>query len=103
MVPRVKGFGDGAWDTLKGTVSRLGHFAEYGYKVATDSHYREQASNSTLGDAKAAKSFAVTVVTDPGKAADEISNTPAHAWHALKTTYNEAAARGHGSEFIGRM
>jgi hypothetical protein len=99
----VKGFCHGARDGLKGTVSGLGHLAEDGYMLATDSHYRERAWNSALSDAKAAKNFAVTAVTDLGKVTDEISHTANHAWHALETAYNEAAARGHGSEFIGQI
>jgi hypothetical protein len=99
----VRGFGHGASDSLKATVNGLGHLAEDGYKVATDSHYREQAWNSALSDAKAAKNFVVTAGTDPGKAADEISHTASYAWHALETAYNEAAAHGHGSEFIGQI
>jgi hypothetical protein len=42
-------------------------------------------------------------VTDPGKAAEEIGNTASHAWHALETAYNRAAARGQGSESTGQI
>jgi hypothetical protein len=99
----VKGVGEGAWDGVKGTVVGVGHLAEDGYKLATDGQYREQVWNSALNDAKAAANFAATAVTDPGKAADEIGNTASHAWHALETAYNQAAARGQGSEFIGQI
>jgi hypothetical protein len=99
----ARGVGEGAWDGVKGTVSGVGHLAEGGYKLATDSHYREQAWNSALNDAKSAANFAATAVTDPGKAADEIGNTTSHTWHALETAYNEAAARGQGSEFLGQI
>jgi hypothetical protein len=99
----LKGAFKGGWDGLKGTVSGIGSLAEDGYKLATDSHYREQVWNSAVNDAKAAANFAQTAVTDPGKAADEIGNTATHAWHALETAYNQAAARGQGSEFIGQI
>jgi endonuclease G, mitochondrial len=99
----AKGVGEGAWDGVKGTVSGVGHLAEDGYKLATDSQYREQAWNSAVNDAKAAANFAATAVTDPGKAADEIGNTASHAWHTLETAYNQAAAHGQGSEFIGQI
>jgi endonuclease G, mitochondrial len=99
----VKGVGEGAWDGVKGTVSGVGHLAEDGYKLATDSQYREHAWNSAVNDAKAAANFAATAVTDPGKAADEIGTTASHAWHTLETAYNQAAARGQGSEFIGQI
>jgi endonuclease G, mitochondrial len=99
----VKGVGEGAWDGVKGTVSGVGHLAEDGYKIATDSQYREQAWNSAVNDAKAAANFAATAVTDPGKAADEIGNTASRAWHALETAYNQAASRGQGDEFIGQI
>jgi hypothetical protein len=99
----VKGVGEGAWDGVKGTVTGVGHLAEDGYKLATDGNYREQVWNSALNDAKAAANFAATAVTNPGKAADEIGNTASHAWHALETAYNQANARGQGSEFIGQI
>jgi hypothetical protein len=38
------------------------HLAEDGYKLATDSHYREQAWNSAVNDAKAAANSAATAV-----------------------------------------
>lgn len=99
----AKGIAEGAWDGVKGTVSGVGRLAEDGYNLATDSHYREQVWNSTVNDAKAAANFAVTAVTDPGEAADEIGNTASHTWHALETAYNQAAARGQSSEFIGQI
>jgi hypothetical protein len=33
---------------VKGTVSGVGHLAEDGYKLATDSYYREQVWNSAV-------------------------------------------------------
>jgi DNA/RNA non-specific endonuclease len=99
----AKGVGEGAWDGVKGTVVGVGHLAEDGYKLATDGHYREQVWNSALSDARAAANFAATAVTDPGKAADEIGNTASHAWHALENAYNQAAAHGQSSEFIGQL
>lgn len=99
----AKGVGEGAWDGVKGTVAGVGHLAEDGYKLATDGKYREQTWNSALDTAKAAGHFAETAVTDPGKAADEIGTTASHAWHALETSYHQAAAHGQGSEFIGQL
>src|SRR5262249_46295354 len=99
----AKGVGEGAWDGVKGTVAGVGHLAEDGYKLATDGKYREQTWNSALNMAKAAGNFAETAVTDPGKAADEIGTTASHAWHALETSYHQAAAHGQGSEFIGQL
>jgi hypothetical protein len=99
----AKGVGEGAWDGLKDTVAGVGHLAADGYKLATDSNYRQHAWNSAVNDAKAAANFAATAVTDPGKAASEIGNTASHAWNALESAYNEAAARGQGSEFIGQI
>ena len=99
----AKGVGEGAWDGLKGTVAGVGHLAEDGYKLATDGKYREQTWNSALNTAKAAGHFAETAITDPGKAADEIGTTASHAWHALESSYHEAAAHGQSSEFIGQL
>jgi hypothetical protein len=99
----AKGVGEGAWEGVKGTVSGVGHLAEDGYKLATDSQYRKQVWSSAVNDAKATANFAATAVTDPGKAADEIGNTASHAWNALETAYNQAAARGQGGEFIGQI
>ena len=99
----TKGVGEGAWDGVKGTVTGVGHLAEDGYKLATDGQYREQTWNSALNTAKAAGHFAETAITDPGKAADEIGNTARHAWQALQSSYHQAAAHGHGSEFIGQL
>jgi hypothetical protein len=99
----AKGVGEGAWNGVKGTVSGVGHLAEDGYKLATDSHYREQAWNSAINDARAAANFTAAAVTDPGEAADEIGKTASDAWHVLETAHNQAAARGEGSEFIGQI
>ena len=99
----VKGVGEGAWDGVKGTVSGVGHLAQDGYKLATDSRYRADAWKSAVNDAKAVGNFAATAATDPGKAAEGIGNTAGHTWDALKTAYDQAAARGQGSEFIGQM
>lgn len=51
----AKHVGEDGWNGVKGA-------AEDGYKLATDSHYREQAWNSALDDAKAAANFAQTAV-----------------------------------------
>jgi hypothetical protein len=99
----ARGVGEGAWDGVKDTVSGVGHLAEDSYKLATDSHYREQVWNSAVNDAKSAANFAATAATDPGEAADEVGNTASHAWHALETAHNQAAARGQSSEFIGQI
>jgi hypothetical protein len=99
----VEGAGEGAWDGVKGTVSGVGHLAKEGYKLTTDSHHREQVWNSAVNDAKAAANFTAAAVADPGEAADEIGNTASHAWHTLEAAYNQAAARGQGSEFVGQI
>jgi hypothetical protein len=99
----VEGAGEGAWDGVKGTVGGVVHLTKDGYKLATDSHYREQVWNSAVNDAKAAANFTAAAVADPGEAADEIGNTASHAWHTLEVAYNEAAARGQGSEFVGQI
>jgi hypothetical protein len=98
-----KGTAEGAWDGAKGMVQGVGHLAQDGYKLATDSHYRAQAWDAAVHDAKAAGNFAETAVTDPAKAADETGHAASGAWHSVQTAYDQAAAHGQGSEFIGKM
>jgi hypothetical protein len=66
----VKSVGQNSWDAVKGVVAGGTHLAEDGYKLATDSHYREQAWNTAINDAKAAANLTATAVRD-GDAAKE--------------------------------
>jgi hypothetical protein len=99
----VEGAGEGAYEGVKGAVIGAADLLEDGYKLAADSHYREQAWNSAVNDAKAAANFTAAAVADPGRAADQIADTASQAWHTLKVAYTQAAARGQGSEFVGRI
>ena len=99
----AKGVGEGVWNGVKGTAAGVGHLAADGYKLATDARYRDEAWNAAVNDAKGAAKFAATAATDPVKAAEEIGNTAGHTWDALKTAYDQAAACGQGSEFIGKI
>ena len=99
----VKGAGEGAWDGAKGMVTGVGDLASDGYKIATDRQYCTQAWHFAVQDAKAAGSFAESAVTDPSKAADEIGNAATGAWHSVQTAYDQAAAHGQASEFVGKM
>jgi len=99
----LRGAGEGAWDGAKGTVQGVGQLAQDGYKLATDGQYRQQAWDAAVHDAKAAGNFAATAVTDPGKAADEVGHAASGAWHAVHTAYDQAAAQGQGSEFVGKL
>jgi len=47
---------------VKGAVGGVEHLPEGGYRLATDSRYREQVWNSAVNDAKAAANFAQTAV-----------------------------------------
>jgi hypothetical protein len=58
----VKGVGESGWDAMKGMATGGARLADDGYKLATDSHYREQAWNSAFNDAKTAANFARTAV-----------------------------------------
>ena len=99
----VKGVGEGAWDGAKGMVQGVGDLAQDGYKLATNGQYRKQAWDAAVHDAKAAGNFAETAVADPSKAADEVSGAANSAWHSVQTAYDQAAARGQGSEFVGKL
>ncbi|HET6237155.1 MAG TPA: DNA/RNA non-specific endonuclease [Acetobacteraceae bacterium] len=99
----LKGVGEGAWDGAKGTVQGVGQLAQGGYKLATDGQYRRQAWDAAVHDAKAAGNFAETAVTDPGEAAAEVGHAASGAWHVVHTAYDQAAAQGHGSEFVGKL
>jgi len=99
----LKGVGEGAWDGAKGTVQGVGQLAQGGYKLATDGQSRRQAWDAAVHDAKAAGNFAETAVTDPGEAAAEVGHAASGAWHVVHTAYDQAAAQGHGSEFVGKL
>ncbi len=58
----AKGVGDSAWDAMKGTATGGAHLAEDAYKLATDSHDREQAWNSAVNQVKAAANSVATGV-----------------------------------------
>jgi hypothetical protein len=61
-----------AFNAVKGVVTGGAHLAEDGYKLATDSHYREQAWNSAVNDAKAAASFVGNAVRSADAAKEQI-------------------------------
>ena len=99
----AEGVGEGAWDGVKGMVEGVGHLAQSGYKLATNSQYRKQAWDDAVHDAKAVGNFAATAVTDPGKAATETGHAISGAWHSVQTAYDQAAAHGQGSAFVGKL
>lgn len=61
-----------AFNAVKGVVTGGAHLAEDGYKLATDSHYREQAWNSAVNDAKAAASFVGNAVRSADAAKEQV-------------------------------
>jgi hypothetical protein len=99
----VKGVGEGAWDGTKGMVSGVGDLASDGYKLATNSQYRAQAWHTAVQDAKAVGNFAETAITDPSKAGHEIGNAASGVWHSVQSAYDQAAAHGQSSEFVGKL
>jgi hypothetical protein len=99
----VGGFGEGAWDGAKGMLQGVGHQAQSGDKLATNSQYRKQPWDDAVHDAKAVDNFAATAVTDPHKAADGARHTISGAWHSVQTAYDQAAAQGQGSAFAGKL
>ena len=76
--------------------------AEGAYSLATSADARQQAANTVVQDAKAVGQFAQTAVTDPSKAAGQVSSAVSGAWNQVSTAYQQAAAQGHGAEFIGK-
>ena len=99
----AEGVGEGAWDGAKGMVQGVGHLAQSGYKIATNSQYRKQAWDDAVHDAKAVGHFAATAVTDPSKAATETGHAISGAWHSVQTAYDQAAAHGQASAFVGKL
>jgi len=70
-------FGDAlglAKDVGDSVVSDGVHLAEDGYRLATDSHYREQAWNSAVSDAKAAANSAASAVRTADAAKEQLGS-----------------------------
>ena len=76
--------------------------AQGAYSLATSADARRQAVNTVVQDAQAVGQFAQTAVTDPGKAAGQVGGAVSGAWNQVSTAYQQAAAQGHGAEFIGK-
>jgi hypothetical protein len=63
-----------AFNAVKSAVTGGAHLAEDGYKLATDSHYREQAWNSAVNDAKAATNFVGDTVRQADAAKEQVGS-----------------------------
>ena len=98
----AKGVGEGAWDGATGMVEGVGSLAKGGYHLATSADARQQAWNTAVRDANAVGQFAETAVSDPGKAAGQVGDAVSSTWGKVSTAYQQAAADGHGAEFIGK-
>ena len=98
----VTGVGEGLWDGAKSMVQGVGALAKDGYDLATSTDARQQAWDAAVQDAQAVGEFAETAVTDPGKATGQVGDAVSGAWNQVATAYQEAAAAGHGTEFIGK-
>jgi uncharacterized Zn-binding protein involved in type VI secretion len=98
----LKGVGEGVVDGLTGMVKGLGSLAEGAYDFATDSQFRSQALSAAGKDLQAAGNFAQQAWNDPAGAAADIGNAAESALNKVQTAYQQAAADGHGAEFIGK-
>ena len=98
----AKGVGEGAWDGVTGMVEGVGSLAKGGYALATSANARQQAWDTAVKDANAVNQFAETAVNDPGKAARQVGDAASSTWGKVSTAYQQAAADGHGAEFIGK-
>jgi hypothetical protein len=103
----AKGLGDMA-DNSPITPLGLARTAAKVYKFDTDEEYRDESIAGAVDTAKKAATaarvaagFVATAVTDPGKAADQVSIAAASAVNRIEADYRQAAADGRGSEFIG--
>ncbi len=97
-----KGVGEGALDGAMGMVQGVSGLAQGAYSLATSADARQQAVGIVVQNAKAVGQFAKTTVIDPGTAAEQVSNAASGAWNQVSTAYQQAAAQGHGAEFIGK-
>jgi hypothetical protein len=99
----LKGLGEGAWDGITGMVQGIVQLGQDGYQLATSSQYRQQTWQSATRVGQAIGGYLQTAVTNPGNAANEAGNAAAGAWQSLKASYDQAAAQGKGSEFLGKL
>ena len=99
----AEGVGEGALDGASGMVQGVGDLAKGAYHLATSADARSHAADTIGKSATAAGQFAKTAVTDPAKAASQVSHVASSAANSVSTAYHQAAANGHGSEFIGKI
>jgi hypothetical protein len=108
-----KGVVEGAYEGVKGIVTGIAHgvasVAKEGYELATDAQARSDAVDTVEHAGKAVGDFEVTMLTDPGKALDQAEGAAESGAHTVTNiaksvykSYEEAAAAGHGAEFLGK-
>jgi hypothetical protein len=112
----VEGAVDGVEGLAKGVVSLGDGVGKEAFALATDEKAREQGAQTLLHGAKAVlhganavANFEETALTDPSKAmgqavdaAGSAVNTVRNVASKVGKAYQEAAAKGHGGEFIGK-
>src|SRR5262249_43832198 len=105
----VEGVVGGVEGLAKGVVSLGEGVAKEGYALATDENAREQALDTVEHGLEAVGNFEATMVTDPGKAMSEVGDaiesgaaTVGHMAENVYDQYEQAAASGHGAEFLGK-
>jgi hypothetical protein len=99
----LAGLGEGAWDGITGMVQGIVQLGQDGYQLATSSQYRQQTWQSATKVGQTIGSYLLSAATNPSKAANEAGNAAAGAWQSLKASYDQAAAQGKGSEFVGKL
>jgi hypothetical protein len=105
----VEGVYEGGKGIVVGVAKGVAAVAKEGYALATDEQAREDALNTVENAAQAVGDFEVEMVTDPSKAFGEVKDAVSNgidtagkiAKHVYQS-YEEAAAAGHGAEFLGK-
>jgi hypothetical protein len=105
----VEGVTGGVEGMAKGLVNLGDSAGREAYALATDPNARAQALDTVVHDAEAVGQFEQTLITDPSKALDQVGSAAESAAKAagnmaegVYKQYQQAAAAGHGAEFIGK-
>jgi hypothetical protein len=105
----VEGVAGGVEGMAKGLVNLGDSAGREAYALATDSNARAQALNTVVQDAEAVGEFEQTLITDPSTALNQVggaiesgATTVGNMAEGVYKQYQQAAAAGHGAEFIGK-
>jgi hypothetical protein len=105
----VEGVAGGVEGMAKGLVNLGDSAGREAFALATDANARAQAFNTVVQDAKAVGQFEQTLITDPSKALNQVGSaiesgatTVGNMAEGVYKQYQQAAAAGHGAEFIGK-